>query len=183
MTLRIIIATILGAFIAWAYVSITWFFLPVPCSMTKEFKNTEMVGEVLIKNAYYDGIYILPNLCENTSADQALFMFAALKKEGIEASSPLRYIYSIIIQLVGAFILSLVLLIVRDEPYFKRALSGFFAALTASIITIFIPDGIWWAFSLPYLFFIGCNLVIGWTLASLIMALFIKPIATQTSEK
>ena len=173
MKSRLIFATFIGGFIAWIYLSFSWFFLPNACNYSKAFKNEKAVAATLIDNSFYDGIYVLPNLCENSELDHSLFVFGALKLDGVDGTSPIRYLYSLIIQCSGAFFIALVMTLIKDQVYWKRILSGFLISMVAALVTIFIPDGIWWGFPLPYLLFIGINLMIAWTLASIAIAFII----------
>ena len=182
---KVILGGVLGGLVVFIWGMISWMVLPWHRGNFEQFQNGSAVQAVLVASAPKAGIYLLPGMHEkgeSISSDQekALmkqaheqmekgpFAFVAMRPNGVGPMGMLM-IRSLIIQIVGAFLLTWLLLMAKIESYLERI--GFFSilAVTAGVIC-FLPEWNWWGFPARYTLVGIADLVIGWSLAGIVIA-------------
>lgn len=185
MQKSLILGGLLGGLVLFVWGSISWVVLPWHIMTFEKFKDEAAVAQALTANALQPGVYLLPNVHkhdpgmteEQKRAEEAEgmkrmvqgpAMFAAVTPQGAGGMS-----YALLIQLmtgmVGAFLATWLLLKTRPVSYWHRV--GFLVviALVTAVIA-HVPYWNWWNFSTGYTAVTLADLLIGWFLASLVIA-------------
>ena len=181
---KLILGGLLGGIAVFVWGMVSWMVLPWHHTTFEKFDNEAMVQAVLAVNAPKAGIYLLPGTHKDKTiplaAEKALmkkaheqmekgpFAFVAMRPGGTGPMNILM-IRGLIIQIIGAFLLTLLLLIAGIENYFQGVGFAVALALAAGVVT-FLPDWNWWGFSPAYALVGMADLVIGWFLAGLVIA-------------
>lgn len=168
---------VLGGIILFIWMMISWMLLPWHCAVMGKFTNESDVASTIMANAPQDGVYILPNLCQEkiqmemraNVMKKGPMIFTAIQRGGFDVKSPAPYIISFIIQLIGAFLVTYLLLQVRNSTYWHRVWFVTLFGIAAGVLTAF-PHWNWWGFSFGYVVIEFLDLCIGWFLAGLALA-------------
>ena len=177
---KILKGTFIGGLVAWIWLFISWTVLPWHCSVIQEFVNETEVAETIMQNSTYSGIYLLPNICNKETMEygsEALekgpVVFASVKRYGLDLKTPVPYIIALVIQFIGAFFITLILLQARHLAYGSKVIMTILIALTIGVLG-HLPSWNWWGFPFPYVFVQMCDLVIAWFFAGLFIAAFTR---------
>lgn len=168
---------ILGAIILYIWMMISWMVLPWHCSAMNKFTNEDAVSSAIMANADHDGVYTLPNFChkeaqQEQQADKMKkgpVIFTTVKREGFNFTSPRPYIISFIIQLIGAFFVTYLLLQTRPSTYWNKVWFVTAFGIAGGILSAF-PNWNWWGYSFQFVLIQFFDFVIGWFLAGLALA-------------
>src|SRR5256885_13673590 len=189
----------IGGLVLFAWGVVSWMLLPWHLATLEKFKDETKVAQALTANAAKSGVYLLPNVHKHepvmTEAKgkkaeakakkaeakrkkaeaegmirmvQGSVMFAAVNLQGTSGSGaalPIQLATSI----VSAFLATWLLVKVALPGYGQRVVFVVVLALTAGVIC-HVPDWNWWGFSAGYTAVAFADLLIGWTLAGLVMA-------------
>ena len=193
MNKQLVFGTVLGGIILFVWSAIAWMLIPWPGDPLRSFTNEDAVAQVITANAPRSGNYLLPNMPKRTpgmtdqqyqAASKAMedrmsrgpFVFAAVRLEPFGSmAKPL--VIQFLTQLVLALIATLLLSQTTGLSYTGRI--GFVTAIGVIIfVGGHVDEWTWWSFSNAYMLMEFGALVIGWFLASLIMAKFVtgKPV-------
>ena len=173
----LIMGTIFGAIILFAWIAFSWMVLPWHCTPLKKFADENSVAAIIMSNTTDDGIYVLPNLCgdegraeQNMEAsEKGPLVFTTVRRDGYDFSSPKPYIISLVIQLIGAFFVTYLLLQIRESTYWERVWFVTAFGIAAGVLAAF-PNWNWWGFTFDYALVEFLDFVIGWFLAGLALA-------------
>jgi hypothetical protein len=189
--LRVILGAIIGGILVFAWSMVSWMVLPYHAQSIHQFKDEAGLTKVIKEHAEHSGVYVLPFVPGDTLSKPAAeqksiweavqkkqqegpMVFASVALEGTKVSMKTSMIYGLILQIAGAFIISLILRGFCCSGYFCRL-------FTVSLIGVLVgllgnaPNLIWWQFSLPFTLICGLDAFIGWTIAGLLMAAIVKP--------
>lgn len=188
---RVIFGGILGAVIAFVWSFVSWMVMPWHEWTLQSFRNEEFVSWVIKENVRKDGVYVIPHMGDKKSAltpselkdklDQGKtgaksgpFVYAQIKRKGIDFTSPKQYIISFLTQCVGATLISFLLLKVTESSYGGRLL---FVTVTGLIVGILglVPNWNWFGGGNLFLLVGIADLIITWFLAGLLMAAIVRP--------
>jgi len=188
---RVIFGGILGAVIAFVWSFVSWMVMPWHEWTLQSFRNEEFVSWVIKENVRKDGVYVIPHMGDKKSAltpselkdklDQGKtgaksgpFVYAQIKRKGIDFTSPKQYIISFLTQFVGATLISFLLLKVTESSYGGRLL---FVTVTGLIVGILglVPNWNWFGGGNLFLLVGIADLIITWFLAGLLMAAIVRP--------
>jgi len=163
--------TIFGGIILYAWMAISWMLIPWHCATLKNFKDENSVAAIVSANVTEQGIYVLPYLCGGgqNDAKQGPHMFASIRPQGVDFTSPKPYINAIIIYLVAAFFVTYLLLQARPTTYWKRVWFVTVFGIAAGILGSF-PNWNWWGFSCDFTLVGFIDYVIALFLAGLAIA-------------
>lgn len=177
---KILKGTFIGGFVAWLWMLISWTLLPWHCGVLQDFSNETDVAKTIMENTAFSGIYTLPNLCnkEELEFSSELFqkgpvIFAAVRRYGFDFKSPAPFIISLIIQFIGAFLITLILMQARHLAYGSKVAMAVLIGLTIGTLGI-LPYWNWWGFPFPYVFVEMCDLAVAWLLAGFFIAAFTR---------
>jgi hypothetical protein len=161
--------------------------LPLHNAVFKKFDDEGSVAHAIRNNAPVSGVYILPNTysygsstsSEDMERGMSLMqngptMFACVQVQGMGARTLRPFVVSLIIQIIGAGIVSWMVLQTKGLNFKQRV--GFTTLYGVAIWVLgILPGWNWWGFSAAYTFFFLFNLVVGWFLAGLAIAKICKP--------
>jgi hypothetical protein len=188
MIKQLVLGTVLGAIVLFIWSALAWMIIPWPGEPFQTFTNEVAVMQAITANAPRSGIYMSPNEPKRTpgmtdaqykAAGQAAMdqsargpmVFAAVRLGPMGMVKPL--IIQFLTQLVLALIACILLLQTDRLSYFARV-----AFVAAVGVLIFIGGHVeewnWFSFSTAYLMMELGAIVIGWFLAGLVMAKFVR---------
>ena len=175
---RILIATLVGAIVAFFWGFLSWAVLPWHKMDT--FKDEAAVAQVMIENAPAHGVYVMPQMGEKGANADAItkgpFVYAIVRPNSLDApwkeTTPM--LGSFCIQLVGAFIVTLTIHRIRASRYISRASVGPALGLFAGLMMT-LPAWNWFELPLSFAFIQILDPFIAWTLAGFAIAAIIKP--------
>ena len=182
MTKKLIKYALIGGFTVFIWSLFSWMVLPWHAQSLHRFSDELEVAEVLQKNAPESGIYILPNTSHYSNrtptkeikrAQEILkkgpLMFASIELRGMKKMEFTPLLLSLCSCVLAAGIAAWMLLQTQDLCFLERA---FFVALIGLLVAILgiFPAWNWWHFSTSYILVTCLDLLIGWTLAGLLMA-------------
>ena len=150
------------------------------------FKDEKSVAALITENVSESGVYILPNTyCfpDGLSKEeqkqwtnqgmkamkQGPMLFTVIKKEGFDGMAPSRFIISLFVQMIGAFLITALVWHTKGLNYFGKVAfvtaTGFIVAWLSSL-----PNWNWLGYPLLYILINMADLVIAWFLAGLVIA-------------
>jgi len=172
--------TFIGGSIAWIWTILSWTVLSWHCNVIQEFANANEVADVIRENSPHSGVYLLPNFCNRSTfslppddLQKGPTLFASVRKYGFDLDTPIPYIVSFVIQCVGAFFVTVILMQARQLAYGSKVLMALFIGLTSGILG-HLPSWNWWGFPFPFVFMEICDLAVAWFLAGLVIAACVK---------
>lgn len=168
----VIKGAVIGGIIVFVWGMISWGLLPWHRMAMNHFSSPNKVAEVVQSNTMEDGAYVYccnmhPHDCKSHGAGP--FIFAIVKKEGMNMKGAQLLVKGLIINIIAAFFVTWMLFRSKAQPYWHKV--GFFvlAALFAAFATHF-PAWNWMGFPAGYTFVALIDLVIAWFLAGLAVA-------------
>lgn len=189
---RVLVAGIVGGFVAFLWMCISWGMLPWHQVGITKFENEEAVASVISENAPESGVYLLPyvaleSLQSSIEEDKEVYqeqkkaihdnpmIFAQINRHGIRDYSPLTYIWNILSLCVCvSFVAYLLTLLKLDTTYFKRFYFCVIFGLSTSIFAQ-LPGWVWFGASGSYVGIMIIDTVITWALVGLVLASIVKP--------
>jgi hypothetical protein len=186
---RLVLGSILGAFVIMIWGYLFWVVSPFSYSYIRSIPNEEIVIQILKDYIPETGVYHLPWMeMENQSQDREsaeriyhdklrrgptgqIFF----RKEGIEPLDPLIYVYGFVHSFISALFVGLLLLMTfpRFDSYGSRVLFILLLGLFSTIWTHF-SDPIWWHHPWGYHLF-EASYSGSWLFASFVMAGILRP--------
>jgi hypothetical protein len=181
MNKQLALGSILGAIVLFVWSAIAWMLIPWPGTPLRTFKNEDAVTQAIVASAPQSGNYLLPNPDQKglSSEQQQKAMermtrgpivFAAVRLEPFDSmAKPL--VIQFLTQFIVALLATYLLLQTCGLSYKSRVIF-----VTAIGVIIFVGGHVdewtWWSFSNAYMLMQLGALVIGWFLASLVIAKF-----------
>ena len=152
-----------------------WMVLPFHPMVFGQFQDEDAVASVLAQNAPESGIYIYPGGQDEEAMEKMArgpFAFVAFHPGGM-ASMVRPLVTQLGIQILGAFLISLLLARSRVASYWERV--GFVVVLLlAAGVLCHLPDWNWWHFSTGYILTVFFDLLAGGFLAALALARVVR---------
>jgi hypothetical protein len=177
-------SAIVGGLILFVWQFISWSFIPWRSSLMHPFSDEGVVASTITSNAPAPGMYILP-LARDMSGGSAQDKAAAEKRaaEGPIVFAAVRlgpvrpFAFGLtaqfLTQVVNALLLTLVLFKTNIPSYGGRILFIAMLALLAGVAG-HVPNWNWFNFSAGYTALEMTDLLVGWTLAGLAIAKFVR---------
>jgi len=165
-----------GGFVLFIWLSISWMLLPFHSATLHSFKEERVVKQVIQAQAPQAGMYIIPGMHppsdgveQETKQPDALILFAAVHPEGkVYAMWPAMFI-ELLVDILLASLVALLLSKTRQSTYFKRVCFVMTIALILAIAA-YVPYWNWFGFSGLFSLVGMFDTLMGWFLASLIIA-------------
>jgi len=189
MKKQLILGTFIGAIVLFVWSFIAWTFLPWPGEPLRSFANDEAIVAAIKANAPRSGNYLLPNEVKRTPGMtedqfqkatqnasnrmmQGPMVFAAVRLEPFD-SFPKALGIKFLTLLIAALLATFLLLQTNGLSYAKRVL---FLTIPAALIFLGTnaDEWNWWGFSNAYSAMQLSVLLIGWFIAGLVMAIFVR---------
>ena len=188
MIRSLVLGTILGGLVAFAWSTISWELVGWHGKTMVNFQNDDEVSAVIASHAPKDGTYILPGTPTDAMTPEQKkkteatvmermqrgpIMVAAVRRGGFGS-----FTRGMFIQMLGlmaaAFLLTWLLLQTSGLSYARRVAFLAIAGLAASVI-VDLPNWNWWGFSGAYTAVNLVDFTITWFFAGLIIAKVAKP--------
>jgi hypothetical protein len=182
MSKKMILGAVLGAIVLFVWSAIAWMLIPWPGQPLRTFTNEDAVTQAIVANAPKSGNYLLPNGDQKgmtaeqqqkaiEKMEKGPIVFAAVRLEPFDSmAKPL--VINFLTQFVVALLAIFLLFQTSGLAYKSRVI---FLAVIGLIIFIggHFDEATWWSFSNAYMLMQFGAIVIGWLLASLVMAKFV----------
>jgi hypothetical protein len=188
MAKRLALGSLLGGIVLFVWSAIAWMVIPWPGEPLRSFTNEDAVVQAVTANAPRSGNYLLPNEPKRTGMTDEQYkaarqmamdrmtrgpmIFAVVRLEPM-GSTTRPLIIQFLTQLVLALMATFMLLQTRGLTYAGRV-----AFVTAIGVIIFVGGHVeewnWFSFSNAYMVMEFGAIVIGWLLASLVIAALVR---------
>lgn len=194
MTALLARGTILGGSVLFVWGALSWMVLPWRHGTLLAFSNEDAITQAVLANAPRSGVYLLPNTPQGAQgmtpeqakaaqqAEQEKMMkgpmvFASVRL-GPMGSMAGFMITGLLIQMLGALLATALLLHARPMSFRGRVLFVLAIALTVGVVA-HLSDWNWWGFSTSYTVLEFADLIVGWSLAGLVIAAIAKQKVTK----
>lgn len=168
---------IIGGIILFIWGMISWMVFPWHMNVINGFTDSTAVAQAVTSNAPRSGIYVLPyTQADSESATTTQVMpqlFLSVNLKGAETMMIKPMVIGLLTQIIAAILVAWMLSKVVGLSYFGRVGFVVVFALAAGIVTD-IPYWNWFAFDANYTLIVIADMLIGWFLAGLAMAKFVK---------
>lgn len=199
MTKRVIIGSILGAIVLFAWTAFSWMYCPYHAKTINQFTDEAAVAKVLQDNAPKSGMYLLPHNMDGKEAKTETavapaattdpkakavevkpaagpvtspFVFTSVYKPGVTGMTQ-NLIMEFASSWLAAFLFAILLLFVKTHGFFCRIGFVVVYALGVSVISEAAYWN-WWKFSTEFTYLAMADKIIGWTLAGIVMTMIIR---------
>lgn len=178
--LMLVKSTLAGGVILFVWQFISWGVIPWRSSLLHSFREQGSAAASIASNAVESGMYVLPMAHDMSGASEQSkgeterlaregpIVFAAVRLSGVR---PFGFGLTVqfLTQIVNALLLSIILLKANVNSYGSRIVFIITLALLAGIAG-HIPNWNWFNFSTSYTVLEITDLLVGWSLAGLVMA-------------
>jgi len=189
MIKQLTLGTALGAIVLFLWSFIAWTFIPWPGDPIRSFTNDDAVIAAMKANVLRSGVYLLPNEVKRTPGmtdeqykkaeqdamnrmTQGPMIFASVRLEPM-GSIPKYFVLGFLTDLFVALLATILLLQTTKLSYGARV--AFVVGLGAIIFAGgHLDEWNWWSFSNAYIAMQLSVLLIGWFLAGLVIAIFVR---------
>ena len=178
---QLVLGTLLGGIIVFAWGAVSWMVLPWHASTMRAFTSEQAVASAIRANAPLAGVYLLPNAHAQGKSSRETeraahermkhgpVMLAVIRPSGADPDAGSLYLKGLLVEMAGALMMSLILLSLPGLRYSHRVRIVTLVALAAGVLCR-VSDWHWWGFSTNYTLTNIADTVIGWFLASLVIA-------------
>ena len=189
MARQIALGSVFGSIVLFVWSALAWMFIPWPGEPLRSFTNEDAVVQAIKANTPRSGNYLLPiepkrapgmtneqyKALEQAAMErmsQGPMIFASVRLEPMGSMGKYLLI-GFLTQFVLALLVTLLLLQTRGLSYAGRVVF-----VTAIGVIIFVGGHLdewnWWSFSNAYIAMQFGAIVIGWLLASFVIAAFVR---------
>lgn len=164
-----------GGLVLFIWAIVFWMVLPVHHGVFGQFRDEDAVASILAQNAPESGIYVYPGGRDEEAAEKMArgpFAFVVFDSGGTASMVP-QLLIQLGIQLMGAFLISLLLAAAGLACYWGRVAFVVVLLLTAGVLC-HLPNWNWWRLSDGYILTVFFDLLASGFLAALAMARIIK---------
>lgn len=154
----------------WGFVS--WAVLPWHNMVAYKFTDEAAVSQVLKDNAPQPGVYYLP-FSEQDHGPGQVGAFANVRPQGTEMNMGRQMGIGLVTQIVSAFLVLSLVSMTSGLVYWGKV--GFFALVGLTIgFVSHAPYWNWFGFPAPYVGVTILDILVGWTLAGLVVVKFVR---------
>jgi hypothetical protein len=203
--MKTILAAILGGIVVFVWNAVSWMALDWHEPTIRRFNAPEQMTQALVEQAPSSGIYVLnypqatqapppaatadgetasPS-AEATDAGAASaaaapaagapFAFVAFTRDGVDADQMARqFAYSLAANILAALLIVFLIRATNDLSFFERFVFMFTVAVVIAVAGR-LPNWIWWHYPRDFMVVDIADVLIGWSLAALIMAALTGP--------
>lgn len=165
--------SIVGGVIVFLWYLCAWMIIPAHKILLNEFTNESEVVSTVLQSAPKNGIYVAPSLEGQMNQKKVPFLFVSVQR-GVQMADLTRpIVIDLITQIVGAFLITYLLLCARPMRYWRRVSFVTIVGLTVAILSK-IPLWNWWHFAPIWVTLTMLYIVIGWFLGGIVIAKLVK---------
>lgn len=159
----VLTAGILGGVVAFFWKIFSWEVLPWHKALMHRFTNEDLVSSVIRENASSSGVYF---------SEKGPLIFSMVDLQGTTINL-LTYIIALALQILGACLISWLLIQTKRNKYWDRV---FFVTTIALLIAVlaYLPEWNWIRFAGGYTLVRIFDTIFTWFLAGLVIAKFTK---------
>ncbi|NGX39410.1 MAG: hypothetical protein KR126chlam1_00737 [Chlamydiae bacterium] len=167
-------SSIIGGIVVFLWMMISWTVLPFHEMMIKKVKNPTEVISCVSRNTPEDGIYTIPHMDDgdtvaSANGDKSPFIFVNINRSVEFSAMTKPIIVGIILQIIGAFLLTYLLLQAKAMKFWKKVRFITIGGLTVALLGA-VPSWNWWHYPGSWVFLECLDYVIGWFLGGLVIA-------------
>ncbi len=168
---RLLMGGIVGGIIAFMWGAVSWMALPWHGPALLKFTDEQAVIKVVHENAPVAGTYLLPNPSGGLHQKDYTgpMLFGAVRPVSVSPSDRSYYLRGLGSEMLGALLLTWLLMTLPRMSYWARVRTGIFVALVGAAMS-YVPDANWWGFSRSYTTLKVVDAVAAYTFASLAIA-------------
>lgn len=167
--------SVIGGIVVYLWLTLQWAVLPMHSMMINQFTEPAEITSTVTRYAPHDGIYVIPSRNEEAKGAKKdnIFVFMNIKRDVDITEMTRPMIVGVLMQMVGAFIITYLLLQAKVMRYWGRV--GFVTLIGLAIAVIgVLPAWNWWHFPLGWSLLEVFDVVFGWFLGGLVIAKLIK---------
>ena len=168
---RILLLSLVAGVLLFVWGVISWAVLPWHMMVANKFTNEAAVSQVLKENAPQRGMYFLP-YSEKDHGPNQVGAFANVLPDGTEMNIGKQMLFGLITEILSALLVLSLASMAGVLSYWGRV--GFFSLTGFTIgFVSHAPYWNWFGYSASYVGVTILDIVIGWTLAGLVVAKFL----------
>ncbi len=170
---------LLAGVIVFVWNFLSWMVLPWHKDTFKKFTNEQNVSAAIKANAPTPGIYCITGEPAKTphpreGSVRGPFVFAAVNPAGVDMACPRFLVIGLLTQIVAGGVLGAILHLSCCQNFWKKVNIVLLLCVFTGLVA-YVPNWNWLQFPADYMFQVWIDLVVGWFLAALALARFIKP--------
>jgi len=189
--IKVIFGGLVGGIVVFIWSFVSWDIFPWHQMTMNKFHNEEFVGWVIKENMTKDGVYVIPGFersqfhvipkelgkefeKEKHALQKGPYVYAQIRAKGVDMSNKKHFVIFFLTQIVGAGIISYLLLQAKELRYFQRVLFVTLIGLVIGILT-YIPNWNW--FGAPFKYFtlvMMAETLIAWFLGGIFIAAIVR---------
>lgn len=162
---------VIGGIVVYLWLTLEWAVLPFHRQMLNHFAESSEVVSAITKYAPYDGVYVYPK-CEESTGKQP-FIFINVKRDVDCKAMTVPMVRGVIMQMVGAFIITYLLMQTKISQYWNRVWFVTLVGLAIAVLGI-LPAWNWWYFPPGWVALEVFDMIVGWFLGGLVIAKLVK---------
>lgn len=184
---RIIVAGLLGGAVVYLWSALSWSVLPYQAAKFRAIPNEQQVAEVLSTSLTSAGVYHYPAYPSAGASDEEVAAWTQRVERGPvipllvfnpggSGSAVTSYVRAFVLDVMAALIVAMLLTLAVHSlrGYGQRVIFVTGIAIFAVLVT-HLADWNWGMFPTSYVLPVAADIIIGWTLAGMVMAWRIKP--------
>lgn len=190
MIRSLVLGAVLGGLVAFVWSAVSWMLLPWHDASMKAFADEAVVAQVLLEQTPSGGMFMLPGLpagYERMSDAEKQAVGAAIAQK--KSDGP--YFYGVVwrrvhedmgrqmgvgllFDILAALLVTMLLMKTGGMSWGGRVMFVVTAALAVCMIAV-APNWIWWHYPANFVLVTMADLLIGWTLAGMVIAKVAAP--------
>lgn len=190
MMRSLVLGAVLGGVVAFVWSAISWMVLPWHDGSMKSFANEAAVAQVLLDNAPSGGMFMLPGMPPGYA------QMSSAEKQSVEAAIAQKksdgpYLYGVVwrrvredmgrqmgvallFDMLAALLVTMLVMRTGGMSWGGRVMFIVTVALAVGMIAV-VPNWIWWHYPANYVIVTMADVLIGWTLAGMVIAKVAAP--------
>ena len=190
MMRSLVLGAVLGGVVAFVWSAVSWMVLPWHDGSMKSFANEAEVAQVLLDNATSGGMFMLPGTppgyaqmsgAEKQAAEAAI---AQKKSDGpylygvvwrrVREDMGRQMGVALLFDVLAALLVTMLVMRTGGMSWGGRVMFVVTVALAVGLIAV-VPNWIWWHYPSNYVIVTMADVLIGWTLAGMVIAKVAAP--------
>ncbi len=190
MMRSLVLGSVLGGVVVFVWSAVSWMLLPWHNSSMKSFADESAVAQVILDNAPSGGMFMLPGMPPGFES------LSQTEKQAVETSIAQRraegpYLYGVVwrgvkedmgrqmgvallFNILAALLVTMLVMKTGGMSWAGRVMFVVTAALAVCLIAV-VPNWIWWHHPSGYIIVTMADVLIGWTLAGMVIAKVAAP--------